>query len=103
MIICLEVNAKKIKYIAMFREQHARKDHKRRQAIKLSERVKQFRYLGSFLTHQNLIHEEIKSRLKSRNACYHSVQNLLSSILFSKNINITIIQNCNFASCFIGV
>jgi hypothetical protein len=68
--ICLKVNAKKIKYIAMFRKQHAGTDHKRRQAIKLSERVKQFRYLGLSLTHQNLIHEEIKSRLKSWHACY---------------------------------
>jgi len=34
--------------------------------------------------------EEIKSRLKSGNACYHSVQNLLSSSLLSKNLNIKI-------------
>jgi len=34
--------------------------------------------------------EEIKSRLKSGNACYHSVQNLLSSSLLSKNLKIKI-------------
>ena len=34
--------------------------------------------------------EEIKSRLKSGNACYHSVQKLLSSIFISKNIKIKI-------------
>ena len=39
---------------------------------------------------QNSIQEEIKSRLKSGNACYHSVQNLLSSSLLSKNIKIKI-------------
>ena len=39
---------------------------------------------------QNSIHEEIKSRLKSGNACYHSAQNLLSSSLLSKNIKIEI-------------
>jgi len=39
---------------------------------------------------QNSIQEEIKSRLKSRNACYHSVQNLLSSSLLSENLKITI-------------
>ena len=33
---------------------------------------------------------EIKSRLKSGNACYHSVQNILSSSLLSKNIKIKI-------------
>jgi hypothetical protein len=37
---------------------------------------------------QNSIQEEIKSRLKSGNACYHLVQNLLSSSLLSKNIKI---------------
>ena len=40
--------------------------------------------------HQNSIREEIKNRLKSGNACYHSVQNLLSSSLLSKNIKIKI-------------
>jgi len=36
--------------------------------------------------HQNSIQEEIKIRLKSGNACYHSVQHLLSSSLLLKNI-----------------
>jgi hypothetical protein len=36
------------------------------------------------LIHQNSIQEKIKSRLKLGNACYHSVQNLLSSRLLSK-------------------
>jgi hypothetical protein len=39
---------------------------------------------------QNSIAEEIKSRLRSRNACYHSVQNLLSSTLLSKHLKIKI-------------
>jgi hypothetical protein len=38
----------------------------------------------------NSIHEEINSRFKSGNACYHSVQNLLSSSLLSKNVKIRI-------------
>jgi len=38
------------------------------------ERVEDFKYLGTALTNQNSIQEEIKSRLKSRNACYHLVQ-----------------------------
>jgi len=54
------------------------------------ERVEQFKYLGTTLTNQNSIQEEIKSRLKSGNACYHSVQNLLSSSLLSKNLKIKI-------------
>ena len=35
------------------------------------ERVEEFKYLGTTLTNQNSIQEEIKSRLKSGNACYH--------------------------------
>jgi len=42
------------------------------------------------ITDQNSIQEEIKSRLKLGNACYHSVQNLLSSRLLSKNLKIKI-------------
>jgi hypothetical protein len=38
----------------------------------------------------NLIQEEIKKKLNSGNACYHSVQNLLSSRLLSGNIKIRI-------------
>jgi hypothetical protein len=34
--------------------------------------------------------EEIKSRSRSGNACYHSVQNILSSRLLTKNLKITI-------------
>jgi len=52
--------------------------------------VEDFQYLGTTLTNQNYIQEEIKSRLKSENACYHSVQNLLSSSLLSSDIKIKI-------------
>ena len=57
------------------------------QLIKFTfERVEEFKYLGTTLTNQNSIVEEINSRLRSGNACYHSVQNLLSSRLLSKNL-----------------
>jgi hypothetical protein len=45
------------------------------------ESVSQFRYLGTTVTNQNLIQEEIKRRLNSGNACHHSVRNLLLFIL----------------------
>ena len=48
------------------------------------ERVEDFKYLGPTFTNQNSIQEEIESRLKSKNAFYHSVKNLLSSSLLSK-------------------
>ena len=54
------------------------------------ERLEQFKYLGTKLTNQNYIQEEIKCRLKSQNACFHSVQNLLSSSLLSENIKIKV-------------
>ena len=52
--------------------------------------MEDFRYLGTTLTNQNSIQEEIKSRLESGNACYNVVQNLLSSTLLSKNLKIKI-------------
>jgi len=52
------------------------------------ERVEEFKYLGTMLTNQNSIQEEIKRRLKLGNACYYSVQNLLSSRFWSKNLEI---------------
>jgi len=52
--------------------------------------VEEFKYLGTALTNENSIQEESQSRLKSGNACCHSVRNLLSSSLLSKNLNIKI-------------
>ena len=46
--------------------------------------------MGTTLTNKNYIQEEVKSRLKSGNACYNSVQNLLSSRMLSKNCKIKI-------------
>jgi hypothetical protein len=54
------------------------------------ENISQFKYLGTTVTNQNLIQEEIKRRLNSGNACYHSVQSLPSSRLLSKNLKIRI-------------
>jgi UDP-galactopyranose mutase len=48
------------------------------------ERVEEFKYLEPTQTNQNSIKEEIKSRLKSENACCHPVWNILSSGLLSK-------------------
>jgi hypothetical protein len=44
------------------------------------------------LTNENCVFEEIQSRLNSGNPCYHSVQNLLSSHLISKNLKMRIYE-----------
>jgi hypothetical protein len=74
----------------MSRYQNAGQNHNIKIDNKSFERVEQFKYLGTTLTNRNSIQEEIKSRLKSGNACYHSVQDLLSSSLLSKNTKINI-------------
>jgi len=86
----LEVNADKTKYVVMSRDQNAGQSYSMKTDNSSFERVEKFKYLGTTLTNQNSIQEEIKSRLKSGNACYHLVQNILSSSLLSKNLKIKI-------------
>jgi hypothetical protein len=54
------------------------------------ENVAKFKYFRTTLINQNDFHDKIKSRLHSGNACYHSVQNLLTSHLISENLKIKI-------------
>jgi hypothetical protein len=76
--------------MVMSRKQNAGQNHNIKLDNKSFERVEQFKYLRTTLTNQNSIQEEIKSRLKSGNACYHSVQDVLSSSFLSKNTKIEI-------------
>jgi len=88
--IGLEVSADKTKYMVVTRDQNAGRIHSVRIDNSTFERVEEFKYLGTTLTNQNSIVEEIKNTLRSGNACYQSVQNLLSSRLLSKNLKIKI-------------
>ena len=88
--IGLEVNADKTKYLVMSRDRNAGRGFSVKIDNSSTERVEEFKYLGTTLTNQNSIQEEIKSRLMLGNVCNYSVQNLLSSRLLSKNLKIKI-------------
>jgi hypothetical protein len=74
--VCLEVNAEKTKYILTSHHQNAGQNHDIKIGDRSYENVAQFKYLGTTVTDQNLIQEEIKRTLNLCNACYHSDQNL---------------------------
>ena len=86
--IGVEVHADKTNCMVMSGDQNARRSHSMKTDNRYFERVEEFKYFGTTLTNQNSIQEEMKSRLKSGNACYHSVQNSLSCSLLSKNLKI---------------
>jgi len=81
-------------YMAISRDYNAGRSHSIK--IKFLERVEEFKYLGTILTNQNYNQEEVRSRFKSGNACYHSVQNLLSSSLLNKNLKSKIYRTIIF-------
>jgi hypothetical protein len=76
----LEINVQKTKYMLLSHHQNASQNRDIKITNRLLENVSQFKYLGTTLTNQNLIQEEIKRRLNSGNPCYHSFQNLLFSV-----------------------
>jgi hypothetical protein len=84
----LEINPEKTKYMLLFHYWNAGKNQQNKIENRLFENVSQLKCLGTTVTNQNLIGEEVKGRLVSVNACYHLVQNLLSSRLLFKNVKI---------------
>jgi hypothetical protein len=72
----LEINAEKTKYMIMSRHPNSGQNQNIRTADESFENLAKFIYMGTTLTNQNDIHDEIKSRLNSGNACYYSVQNI---------------------------
>jgi hypothetical protein len=88
--IGLEINAEKTKYMIVSRYLNSEQNQNIKIDNESFENVAKLKYLGTTLTKQNDIRDEIKSRLNSENACYYSVQNLLSSRLIPKNLKIKI-------------
>jgi hypothetical protein len=104
------VNPEKTKYMLMMLmsvHQKIGQKHSIKIAIRSFEDVTKFKHLGTTLTDQNCRHEEIKSGLNSGNACYRSVQSLLSSRLLSRNLTVklyktiilpVVLYGCNLVS-----
>jgi hypothetical protein len=86
----LEVNTEQTMYMLLSCHQNTGQNHHIKTANRSFENVAEFKYFGTSVTNENLIQEEIKMRLNSCNACYHSVQISLSSYMLSKNIKIRI-------------
>jgi hypothetical protein len=74
----------------MSRGQKIGKKHSTKVSKRSFEDVEKLKYLGTTLTDKNFMHAEINSRLNSANACYRSVQSLLSSCLLSGNVMVKI-------------
>jgi hypothetical protein len=98
----LEVNLEKIKHTLMSRSQKIRRKHSIKTANRSSEDVGKFKYLGTTLTDQNCMHEEIKSRLNSGIACCHSVPSVLSSRLLSRKLKVKMYKTIILPVAFYG-
>jgi hypothetical protein len=69
--IGLERNAEKTQYMIMSSHPNSEQNQNKRIANESFENVAKFKYLGTTLTNQNDIRDEIKSGLNSGNACYY--------------------------------
>ncbi|KAJ4427856.1 hypothetical protein ANN_25635 [Periplaneta americana] len=88
--IGLEVNPEKTKYMIMSRDQNIVRNGNIKIGDLSFEEVEKFKYLGATVTNINDTREEIKRRINMGNACYYSVEKLLSSSLLSKNLKVRI-------------
>jgi uncharacterized membrane protein len=77
-------------YMIISRHPNSGQNQNIRKNTKSFENVEKFKNLGTTLTYQYDIHDEIRSRLNSGSACYYSVQNVSSSSLISKNLKIKV-------------
>ncbi|KAJ4428004.1 hypothetical protein ANN_24017 [Periplaneta americana] len=88
--IGLEVNPEKTKYMIMSRDENIVRNRNIKIGNLSFEEVEKFKYLGATVTNINDTREEIKHRINMGNACYYSIEKLLSSTLLSKNLKVRI-------------
>ncbi|KAJ4435551.1 hypothetical protein ANN_18167 [Periplaneta americana] len=88
--IGLEVNPEKTKYMIMSRDENIVRNGNVKIGDLSFEEVEKFKYLGATVTNINNTQEEIKRRINMGNACYYSVEKLLSSSLLSKYLKVSI-------------
>ncbi|KAJ4431821.1 hypothetical protein ANN_20426 [Periplaneta americana] len=88
--IGLEVNPEKTKYMIMSRHQNIARNGNIKIGNLSFEEIEKVKYLGATVTNINDTREEIKHRINMANACYYSVEKLLSSSLPSKNLKVRI-------------
>ncbi|KAJ4434059.1 hypothetical protein ANN_16378 [Periplaneta americana] len=101
--IGLEVNPQKTKYIIMSRDQNIVRNGNTKIGNLSFEEVENFKYLGATETNINDTREEIKHRINMGNACYYSVENLLSSSPLSKNLKVRFIKQLYYRLFFMVV
>jgi hypothetical protein len=92
-------NTNKYKNMLTYHHQMGALNHGIKAAIRSFEIATKLRYLGTIVRNENLIHDEIKSRLNSGNACFHLVQDLLSSRLLCKNVKMKLYRIIYFPVC----
>ena len=86
--IGLEVNSEKTKYMITSRHQNVIQNQNIVIGNLSFENVENFRYIGGTVTNTNDIREEIKHTINMGNACYYSLEKILSSRLLSKELKV---------------
>jgi hypothetical protein len=78
------LNADKTKCMVISRDQNAGRSHGIKTDNSSFGRVEQLQYLGTTLTNFSSAQEEIRSRLESGKACYHSVLHFCLPVRYPK-------------------
>ena len=86
--IGLEVNSEKIKYMITSRQQNIVQNQNIVIENLSFEYVEKFKYLGVTVTNTNDVREEIKLRINMGNACYYSLEKILSFHLLSMKLKV---------------